>query len=229
MQRVGRVQPLGRLFGPGENRVGEGVLPAEHERAAEQQQCRGTPRAGRGQSGERELDVDAHLVDAVAAQRRVQERDRRLDGGFAVGSALGGGEPALGRGRSPAERVQPASRDGDRRIALELRLVELLEPVFDVVDPAAVVGRERDRGHDPRHPVGVGGSFGVEERGFEVAVCLEPVRRPAVELGGELGLVLAQLACEQVPEERMTAVGLAVPVERREQQGHAVERSQHAS
>ena len=69
----------------------------------------------------------------------------------------------------------------------------------------------------------------MEERGFEVAVCLEPVRCPAVELGGELGLVLAQLACEQVPEERMTAVGLAVPVERSEQQGHAVERSQHAS
>ncbi len=69
----------------------------------------------------------------------------------------------------------------------------------------------------------------MEERGFEVAVCLEPVRRPAVELAGELGFVLAQLACQQVPEERMAAVGLAVPVERSEQQGHAIQQSQHAS
>ena len=66
------------------------------------------------QAGQRGLDVRAHLLDAVAAQRRAQERDRRRDGGVLVERrlervpALGRGEPALGRRLRPRSAwIQP--------------------------------------------------------------------------------------------------------------------------
>ena len=68
----------------------------------------------------------------------------------------------------------------------------------------------------------------MAERGLGVAMRLEPVGCPAMEHGAELGLVLGQLASEQIPKQRVAAVRLAVSVERSEEEVHTVERSEHA-
>ena len=187
------------------------------------------------QAAERGLDVRAHLLDAVTAERGAQHRDGRRDRdvirpGLERGSALGGGEPALGRPGAAAECVNPASEYCDGRVLLELRLVvESLEPALDLGDPAPVVGRQRDRGHDPRHAVDVAGSFGVAERRLRVAVGLEPVRRAAVERHDQRRLGLTELARQQIAQQRMAAVRLAVPVEGGEQQVSALERREDAA
>ena len=208
--------------------------PRSTSARAQEEQRRGAPLARRRQAGQRGLDVRAHLLDSVAAQRRAQERDRRRDGGVLVERrlervpALGRGEPALGRRRPAAECVDPASDHGDRRVALEPRfVVERVEPPLDVGDPAAVVGGQRDRGHDPCHPIGCRRSR-MAERGLGVAVRLEPVGCPAMEHGAELGLVLGQLTPEQIPKQRVAAVRLALSVEWGDEQVHTLERGEHA-
>ena len=81
----------------------------------------------------------------------------------------------------------------------------------------------------PRHSVDVAAAFGVGERRLGVAVGLEPVRRAAVERRDERGLGLAQLSCKQITQQRVTAVCLAVPVERGDEQVPALERRQDAA
>ena len=123
-----------------------------------------------------------------------------------------------------AERVDPSSEHGHGRVALQAGfVVELVEPTLDLGDPAPVVRGQGDRGHDPRHPIGVAGSLSVPKRRLGVAVLLEPVRRAAMQLDDELGLALRQLASEQIPKEGVTAVRLAVPVEGSDQEVRAVQ------
>ena len=52
--------------------------------------------------------------------------------------------------------MDPASDHGDCGVVRESGLVvEGIEPALDVGDPAPVVGGQRDRRDDPRHPLDV--------------------------------------------------------------------------
>ena len=67
------------------------------------------------------------------------------------------------------------------------------------------------------------------ERRLGIAVGLEPVRRAAVARHDQRGLGLTELSREQITEQRVAAVRLAVPVERGEEQVAALERSEDAA
>ena len=66
----------------------------------------------------------------------------------------------------------------------------------------------------------------VEQAACLVAVIGEPRRGAPVQAGDLLGGLAAQLGREQLPEQRVVAIPLAAPVQRREQRTAAGERAQ---
>ncbi len=67
----------------------------------------------------------------------------------------------------------------------------------------------------------------MAKRRLRIPVLLEPIGGSPVELGGELGLVLRQLPPEQVPEQRVVAVCLAVAIEWADEQMQPLEPGEH--
>ena len=202
-----------------EDRFGPLVVAEQRVRRALEQQGRRPPETVGRERRHRRLGVQTHLLDAVAASRRVEQRDQRPHRAGVAAAPLGRLEPSVGVAGATVQSVDAAAEHGDLRETLELlHVVELAQPALHRRDPPAVVRGQRDAAQDPRRPHAVTRSTRVLERGLEVAASLVPVGGTAVQDRNQLRLVFDELAPEQFPEQVVIAVPLAATVERHEQQ-----------
>ena len=198
------------------------------------------PWASRAQPGQRGLRVGPHLGHAVAAQQPTEHRQvalhgaavrrRRRDRGTVrgAGPAFGGIRPAFGRRRPAHQRVHPGPEHRHRRVVVDQPLVlEPSEPPQGGLDPSAGVGPEHQAGDQTGHPVDVTGGLGVVDGQLGQPVALTPGGRPSMEPRDQLGLTQLQLGSEQLPEQLVVAVPLALAVQRRQQQVGVLQRLQH--
>ena len=107
------------------------------------------------------------------------------------------------------------SLQGDQRVPFDQSsLREPLEPPAGGLGASAGVGGEREALDQPGHPIGVLGRLGVVDGQLRQPVGLAPGRRPSLELLDQVGLAPLELRAEQVAEQMVVLVPLAMPVQR---------------
>ena len=201
------------------------LVVAEHHvrrRVDEQGQC--PPLVVVDEARHRRARVGEHRPDAVAAHRRAQDREPRRERGIV--RPLGGSEPALGGGRVSAQRVDACPEQRDGGITLEQPgVIEAAEPALrpSSLRPLQAAGRaiaSRMRAARSVSPA----AQRVVERRFQIVVLLEPVGGTSRQLRRQLGVVDGQLPVQEIAEEVVIPIPLAVGVERHEEEVGAPER-----
>ena len=103
--------------------------------------------------------------------------------------------------------------DGDGRVLFDRGLVlEPLEPTQDGVDAPAGPYRLTPRQHQPRDAPGVASRLGVLDGRLRPAVRLEPDGRPRMERRDHFGFPPSELGMQELSEQLVVAVPLAVAV-----------------
>ena len=173
-------------------------MPEEHVAGAEDRERRRADEVVPPDAGQSGFGVGDHLVHAVLAEGGSDDRDprplrRRAPKPLAVvQTELGKPKPSLGLFGSPAEGMDPASLQGNCRIALEQgRIFEFFQPTFDRHDPAAVVHRQRDCRDDARDAAHVASQTPVLECRLQIPVRLVPIRRATMQNRHELRLSIS--------------------------------------
>ena len=142
----------------------------------------------------------------IAARRTAASRRER-----GVVGSFGGREPALGGCGVAPQRVDACAQQRDGGIALEQPgVVEAPQPRGGRLAAPVAAGRHGDRLEDASGAVGVACAQRVVERRFEVVVLLEPVGGTMRENGCQLGVVRGQLPVQQIAEEVVIAIPLAL-------------------
>ena len=128
-------------------------------------------------------------------------------------------QPAVCFVDPPAQRVDQTALEGELGVALEkLGVVETREPAFDGGGATLDVSRQSNGGHDPRHVCDVSRGLRVLERRLVIPLRLVPGGGATVQNRLEPGVVLGELAPQQVPEQVVIAVPDPLAVERDEEE-----------
>jgi hypothetical protein len=144
--------------------------------------------------------------------------------------ALGGGGPAFNVLRLAGQHLQEGSLRDDQRISVDQSLVfEPLEPSAGGLGASAGVGGKGEAFDQPGDPVGIPGGLGMADGQLRQTVGFAPGRRPSLEVPDQLGVALVQLGLEQVVEQVVVVVPLAVPAQRHAQHMGARQRLQGAT
>ena len=213
-----------RLF---EDRVRSRIVAEHQVGCGEHEECQGPPLAVFRETHDGRSGVGEHDVDSATAHRRSQRGDLRIQGGVLVATAFTCGEPTLRVGRESAQRMDARAFQCQGGMAIEHRsLLELLEPHGDRRATTAAIRGKRDLHEYARRVVLLADLERVFERRLRITVQLEPLRGPPPQDRDEIGLGLEQLPAQQILEEVVVPVPLAVGVERDEEEVRASDRVQ---
>ena len=172
---------------------------------------------------EREVGVGERLLDAVGHHPRSQVGDPGLDRGASIrerdrrGRAVGESEPPLCLCRPSRQRSDPGSNDRKGGVSPQLVIAEPAQPLLQGLHTAVVVHRQCqgvDKAGDGIH---LTRGVPVLDRRFGQVVRDAPVHRPAVECGHAIRLAALQLVAQQLAEQVVVAIPLALPVERHDE------------
>ena len=137
---------------------------------------------------------------------------------------VGERKPPLGLCRSPREHTDPGPVDGEGRVSHKLVVAEPRQPLLQGLDSTVVVRRQGEGVDHAGDGVGLARRVPVDDRLFGQAVGDAPVHRPAVECGYHMRLAALELVAQQLAEQVVVPIPLALPVERHHEAVRARER-----
>ena len=195
---------------------------AQHQRGV-------PPRTPRGFLLQGEVRVLQHPLRTGGTPDGPQHRPRRVERRRAVHRNLverGGVDdlrPTVGLGRLPGEHGDVAGQHRQRWVALDGGVAERREPPLHRGHAAHLVRRQRQLRRQVNAALELGGVQQVLQGDRRGPVGLIPVSGPQMQLGDHLGLDAAELAEQELPEQRVVAVPLPAAVARNHEHAGGLE------
>ena len=123
----------------------------------------------------------------------------------------------------PRQRADPGSVDGEGRVPHQVLIGEPPQPLVDGLRPPVVMERQHERVEQAREDVHLSGRVRVRDRLLRQVVGDAPGHRPAVERSDRVRFAALELGAQQLAEEMVIAVPLALAVERDHEAVRALE------
>ncbi len=134
--------------------------------------------------------------------------------------------PPLRPSRIAGQHGLPAPQDGQRRVAFDVRIADGTVPALNGRHPPGVVGRLGQGGRQPHRAVPVGRVQEVLQGVRGGSAGLIPVGGPPVQRHDEAGFGAAELAEQELPEQRVVPAPVPPVIQRDHEQAGGLQAPQ---